>query len=252
MAYKVQRNLVNVKVEPIQNTIIFNFEGKINNDRFLVRLSEELIKDPQSVWINDKQTTKYELKKLNGVTTLEIMLNDSVQQIKVVGTDVIGEITPKKHILINQMFGITDKKFYEKGEEIVVSGEIKNPVQLYQISLDIVSPQGFGVYHKEIPLVDTTKFTEIVPIEGILREFGEYTVKITGPSAKSLFLSFEYGIGPKLYDSPSKQMKSLILPENVICNDGFELLMKKSNEKAVCVTESTAMILLQRGWADYF
>ena len=253
IVYKVQRNLVSVDVEPATNMLIFNFEGKINNDEFLVRLPEGLISDPQSVWIGDTQITDYELKKMDGVTSLTVILGESVEQVKVVGTDVIGKVTPKKHVLINQMFGVTDKKFYDKfDEEITVSGEIKNPVQLYQISLDLVSPEGVVVYHKEIPLLDSTKFTESISTSGVLREFGKYTVKIIGPSAKSIFLPFEYGITPKEFNSPTKQMKTGIEPSDVKCNEGLELLMKKSNEKAICLTKSTATILIQRGWADYF
>ncbi len=150
------------------------------------------------------------------------------------------------------MFGITDKKFYDKfDEEIVVSGEIKNPVQLYQISLDLISP-GVVVYHKEIHLLESTRFSETITTRDVLREFGEYTIKIVGPSAKSLFLQFEYGIIPKELQPPIKQMRNGIEPGDVQCNEGLELLMKKSNEKAVCLTKSTAMILMQRGWADYF
>ena len=149
------------------------------------------------------------------------------------------------------MFGVTDKKFYEMGDKIIVSGKIKNPVQLYDISLDVVSPNETIVFHKMIPLIDSTKFTETVPTSGVLREFGKYYVKITGPDAKSLFLPFEYGIAPKEFPPPKKQMKS-VSPDDVICNKGLDLLMKSSNGKAVCVTESTANVLLKRGWANIF
>ncbi len=250
--YKVQRNLVDVTVDPVRNMLVFNFAGKINNDTFVVRLPEDLIKDPQSVWINDNQITDYKLTKMNKVASLTIVLGESAQQVKVVGTDVIGKITPKKQVLINQMFGITDKKFYDKfDDEITVSGEIKNPVQIYKISLDIISPKGVIVYHKEVPLVDS-KFSETIPTSNVLKELGEYTVKIVGSDAKSLFLPFEYVIIPQKFQPPIKQMNSGIEPGDILCNEGFELLMKKSNGKAVCLTESTAMILLQKGWADYF
>ena len=63
IAYKVQRNLVDVKVDPVRNSITFSFVGKIDSDKFVVILPEELIKDPQAVWIDDKQTTNYELQK---------------------------------------------------------------------------------------------------------------------------------------------------------------------------------------------
>lgn len=252
MAYKVQRNLVNVDVDPTRNSLTFNFAGKFNNDKFVARLSEELIKDPQTVWIDDRQITNHELKKMNGVTTLTVVLPESAQQVKVVGTDVIGKVDPKQHVLINQMFGVTDKKFYERYDTIVISGEIKNPVQLYELSLDIVSPKGVTVYHKVIPLVDSTKFTESVFTTGVLREFGEYRIQITGSDAKSLFLPFEYGIMPKEFQSPLKQMRSGITADDVMCNEGLELLMKISNGKAVCLSDSTASILMQRGMVDYF
>jgi plastocyanin len=250
--YKVQRNLVSVDVDPARNMIVFNFAGRIDNDKFLVRLPEEVIKNTQSVWINDSQTTNYELTKKDGVSTLTVVLSESVEQVKVVGTDVIGNVVPKKLVLINQMYGITDKKSYGPGDEVVVSGEIKNPVQLYQITLDVVSPNGVTVYHKDVPLLDSTKFTESFPTSGILRDFGKYTVKITGPSAKSLFLSFEYGLGTKEFRSPLKQMNSGITPGDVVCNEGLQLFMKVSDGNAVCLTESSSVILMKRGWADYF
>ncbi|MGV7226293.1 MAG: cupredoxin domain-containing protein [Nitrosopumilus sp.] len=252
MAYKVERNLVSVDVDVIRNIITFDFVGKINNDQFTVVLLESLIKNPQSVWINDKQTTNYELTKINDLTTLTMTLGEHVQQVKVIGTDVIGTDVPKEHVLVNQINGITDKKFYESGDEIIISGIIQNPVQLYEISLDVISPKGVTVYHKDIHLIDSTKFTETVPTTGTLRDFGEYDVKITAPSAKSLFLSFEYGTMPDEFQSPLKQMRSGVDSSDVICNEGLELFMKISNGKAVCLSESTGMILMQRGLVDYF
>ena len=252
ISYKVQRNLVNVKVDPTRNMIVFNFAGKINNDKFVVRLPEELIKNPQAVWLDDSQITNYELKKANGFTTLTLILKENTQQVKVVGTAVIGKASMKKEVLINQIFGIADKKFYERGDEIVISGEIINPVQLYKISLDILSPGGITIYHEEIPLVDATKFTETIQTIGIMREFGEYTVKITAPSSRSSFMTFEYGIEPKEQPAPLKQMKSGTIPSDVSCNEGFDLFKKASNGKAVCLTKSTSKVLIQRGWASNF
>lgn len=252
VAYKVQRNLVSIQVDPTRSMLIFNFEGKVNNDNFVVRLDEKLIKNPQSVWINDKQTTDFELKQMNGMTQLSVLLNDSAEQVRVVGTSVIGKAVPENIVLINQIFGVTDKKFYTMGEDIVVSGEIKNPVQLSQISLDIIGPKENTVYHKNIPLPDTTKFSDTISTSGVLRDFGQYTVKITGPDAKNLFLRIEYGLAPKEFESPLKQMKKGIDAGDVTCNEGLELLMKSTNGKAVCVSEATANVLLKRGWADYF
>ncbi len=252
MIYKVQRNLVSVDVDHARNSLTFNFAGKFNNDKFVAYLSEDLIKDPQNVWIDDKQITTHELKKLDDTVKLSVLLPESAQQVKIVGTDVVGKVDPKQHVLINQMFGVTDKKFYGSGDEIVISGEIKNPSQLYEITLDIVSPKGVTIYHKVIPLVDSTKFTETVSTVGVLRDFGEYRVKITGPSAKSLFLPFEYGIEQKEFTSPLKQMRSGVAAGDVVCNNGLELFMKTSNGQAVCLNESSSVILMQRGFVDYF
>ncbi|MDH5665579.1 MAG: hypothetical protein OEY10_04715, partial [Nitrosopumilus sp.] len=80
----------------------------------------------------------------------------------------------------------------------------------------------------------------------------EYQVKITGESAKSLFLKFEYGIIQQEIQPPLKQMRTGINASDVICNEELELLIKTSNGKAVCLSESTATIMMQRGWADYF
>ena len=250
--YKVERNLVGIEVDTVRKSLTFNFAGKINNDKFVAHLPDTLIEDPQSVWINDKQTTDYLTTKENDITILSMTLGDHVQQVKVVGTEVIGKPDPKEHVLVNQIDGVLGKKFYESGDEITISGIIQNPVQLYEISLDVISPEGVTVYHKVIPLIESTKFSETVLTTGILREFGEYQIKITGESAKSLFLKFEYGILPKEFQSPLKQMRSGVDARDVICNEGLELLMKISNGKAVCISESTATIMLQRGWADYF
>ena len=252
VAYNVQRNLVGIQVDVAENTVTFDFVGKINNDPFIVKLPDDLIKEPQTVLVNDKQTSNYELTMADGGNILSLILGQHVQQVKVIGTDVIGKADPKQHVLVNQMYGIADKKFYERGEIITVSGKIQNPVQLYEIFLDVVSPTGESVYHKEIQLLDSSKFSETIPTSGVLREFGEYELKITAPSAKGAFLSFEYGIASGEFESPLKQTKSGVSPGDVICNEGLVLLMKISTSNAICVSESTADILLKRGYANYF
>jgi hypothetical protein len=48
---------------------------------------------------------------------------------------------------------------------------------------------------------------------------------------------------------PLQQMEEGVAPEDVQCNAGLELLLKASDGSAVCVTQNTASILIQRGWA---
>ena len=252
IAYNVQRNLVDIQVDVAENSITFDFVGKINDDLFVVKLPDALIKDPHTILVNDKQTSNYELTTTDGGNTLSIILGHAVQHVTIIGTDVVGTPDPIQHLLVNQMYGITDKKFYEQGDVITISGKIQNPVQLYEIFLDIISPTGDPVYHKVIPLIDSAKFSETVSASGVLREFGEYDLRITAPSAKGVFLSFEYGIIPAEFKPPLKQTKSGISPGDVLCNDELVLLMKISTSNAICVYDSTADILLKRGYADYF
>ena len=47
---------------------------------------------------------------------------------------------------------------------------------------------------------------------------------------------------------PLKQMKSAIKAETVVCNEGWELIFKSSDESPACVKPNTAEKLIQRGW----
>jgi hypothetical protein len=53
-----------------------------------------------------------------------------------------------------------------------------------------------------------------------------------------------------IYKSPRAQMHSGIAPTEVICKDGFELLLKKTDGSPACVTAETAEKLIERGWAN--
>jgi hypothetical protein len=49
--------------------------------------------------------------------------------------------------------------------------------------------------------------------------------------------------------SPRKQMDSGVNAEDVVCKEGLELIIKASSGSAACVKQSTAQVLIQRGWA---
>jgi len=51
-----------------------------------------------------------------------------------------------------------------------------------------------------------------------------------------------------IYPSPKKQLESGVIPENVICREGLELIFKSSNNSPACVKPATAEKLIQRGW----
>lgn len=250
--YSVQRKLIDVNIDPAAKTISFTLSGKIENDKFVVKLPEELIVNPNSVWVDQKQVTNFITEKEDNLNTLTIPLTETAERIKILGSDVVGKAPPKKFTVTNQIFGITDKKFYHRGQSITISGEIKNPGQVYQVSVEIISPTGVTVDKRELPLQDTAKFTTTIEPTGILQEIGTYNVKIIGPASKTLVLSFDYGIKKAEFLSPHQQMKTGTSPQDVICNEGLELMERVSNGSAVCVKESSATTLIARGYSKYF
>jgi len=48
---------------------------------------------------------------------------------------------------------------------------------------------------------------------------------------------------------PIKQIKTGVLPEDVMCNEGKELIFKSSDGSPKCVSEVAAGKLVERGWA---
>ncbi len=54
---------------------------------------------------------------------------------------------------------------------------------------------------------------------------------------------------PKLFIAPYAQLLTGVSAEDIVCNEGFELVMKTSNEKPACVISSSVDKLVERGWA---
>jgi len=247
--YKVQRNLSEVKVDVARNMLVFNFVGKIDNDILVVYLPQELIKDPQSVWIDEDQIRTYDSESTSSGTTLTVPLEGHTTQVRIVGIDVVGEMIPKPYVLINQILAIADRQTYHPEDTVTISGEIKNHIQLPSITSEIISPSGITLYSEDI-LLKGSRFTIDVNSD-VLREFGQYKIKFEGKNINSPDIYFDYELPIMSQPSPKKQMSSVI-PRDVICSEGLELFMKNSNGNAVCLTESTSIVLLQRGWIDYF
>ena len=49
--------------------------------------------------------------------------------------------------------------------------------------------------------------------------------------------------------SPLKQIQLGIMPQNISCKDGFELVIKTSNKMPACAKTSSVQKLVERGWA---
>ena len=60
-----------------------------------------------------------------------------------------------------------------------------------------------------------------------------------------------YGFNlPKLFIAPYAQLLAGVSGEDILCNEGFELVQKVSTGKSVCVISSTVDKLVERGWAQ--
>lgn len=54
----------------------------------------------------------------------------------------------------------------------------------------------------------------------------------------------------RIFDSPLKQVESGILPINVTCNEGFQLIIKAEDGSPACVRPENVAALVERGWAE--
>jgi len=54
----------------------------------------------------------------------------------------------------------------------------------------------------------------------------------------------------KIIASPLKQLKSGVLPQDILCNEGMDLIFKPISVIPACVKQTTAEKLLERGWTS--
>ena len=91
LEYTVNRNLQDVDVDPTRNTLTFTFSGNAENDEFVVDLPSELITDPNSVWVDGNQVMDFESEINGDITTMTIPLDESTEEVVIMGTKVIPE-----------------------------------------------------------------------------------------------------------------------------------------------------------------
>ncbi len=92
--YTLNRSLEFAKVDTNRNSITFTMSGVIENDSLIIMLPEELIENPNAVWVDDKQITDSEKYFEDGVTTMIIPLEADSEQITIVGSSVVPEFGP--------------------------------------------------------------------------------------------------------------------------------------------------------------
>jgi len=92
--YTLNRSLEFAKVDTNRNSITFTMSGVIENDSLIIMLPEELIENPNAVWVDDKQITDSEKYFEDGVTTMIIPLEADSEQVTIVGSSVVPEFGP--------------------------------------------------------------------------------------------------------------------------------------------------------------
>jgi len=105
-----------------------------------------------------------------------------------------------------------------------------------------------------LSLVQQKREGNLVP-PGICRVF-DIKIRADDPSSIKIVLpmmSNENMLGQqdesqKIHKSPRAQVRSGVASTEVVCREGFELLLKTNDNSPACVKESTAEKLIERGW----
>jgi len=92
--YSLSRNLEFAKVDTDSNSVNFTLSGVIEDDSLIIMLPEELIENPNTVWVDDKQITGFEKDFADGITTMIIPLEADSEQVAIVGSSVVPEFGP--------------------------------------------------------------------------------------------------------------------------------------------------------------
>lgn len=92
--YTLNRILEFAKVDTARNTITFTLSGVIEDDSLIIMLPEELIENPNAVWVDDKQITDFDSNFADGITTMIIPLEADSEEVTIVGSSVVPEFGP--------------------------------------------------------------------------------------------------------------------------------------------------------------
>jgi len=150
----------------------------------------------------------------------------------------------------------TDKESYVSGDTIRISGFIRLQATYYSVDVTLLIQDSIGniVFQDRItPNSDGTILTSIVASGPQWQDAGEYTIKANylSQTAKTTFY-FTGGTNTPQTPSPTpkaplRQIAFGVLPEEIKCNQGLELIIKNNGSPA-CVKLETAVKLEARGW----
>ena len=90
--YILDTTLANaVHVDPDEKTLTFTISGSSETDQITLVLPEELIENPNSVWIDGQMITNFQKETTSSGTKLVLPIDSTSREIKVMGSHVIPE-----------------------------------------------------------------------------------------------------------------------------------------------------------------
>ena len=98
--YILDRNLVSITVDEATKSLILTLSGNSLGDELTIILPEDLIKNPNAVWIDDVQVTNFDSEKNGDTSTLTIPLEEDSEEIRIQGTAVVTEFGPIAIIIL--------------------------------------------------------------------------------------------------------------------------------------------------------
>jgi len=80
-----------VHVNPDEKTLTFTISGSSETDQITLVLPEELIENPNSIWIDGEMITNFQKETTSSGTKLVIPIDSTSREIKIMGSHVIPE-----------------------------------------------------------------------------------------------------------------------------------------------------------------
>jgi len=143
----------------------------------------------------------------------------------------------------------TDKASYATGDAILLSGFVKNYDGEFQVTIQIISPQGNVVHVAQFSPNADGNFSATTIASGMIKKVGEYTVKVFyGPQSNQTIFEFVGGEGsvpsaapqaapeqveiveePTMVEEPSMEATEPVCGKGTVLKDG--LCVVEENKK---------------------
>lgn len=126
-------------------------------------------------------------------------------------------------------------------------------VKLKDVTVEFSVLNDTGGFEKFIQVDEDKGLTKVIDVRDVFVEICNENCPPPGPPPLDLLEKARQNIEPaknviKYYDPPLKQFKSGIKADDVICKQGLQLVIKKSNDKPACVKLDSVYPLVYRDW----